>query len=495
MRSSEAKKLARNPAACAALVFYLALLLLATWKHTFWRDESQVWLMARDNGLRSLMAAMRYEGHPPLWHLVVWGITRLSWDENWMKAPNLLATLAAAWMIVTSRQLAVWVRPGVVFSYFFLFEFGLIDRNYMLGIALLIAAALSMLKLRADLWVSVGLALAAMTSLPALEVSGCLYAFYLWPKEGFRRAHAEGWPEWNRRRWLALLLYVAVVAFCVWILRPPPDAATNVFRDHSSQWVRLRRAFGDIPRAYFPVPGAKLRFWNLTVFDGWRASVVQLFGVMLAGVLAVFFRAGKERWFFLGSSVMVLAVTAVLPGAFLRHVGWLFVVFVLALLLTPAQRQAAGWRRWVLGAVLAVQAGAGIYAAAVSVVYPFSSSRAVVEYLQQQSLTGAPLVFSPGVVGESVLAEMQRRSAYFPEYRGQGSFVVWNEALIFANHVPSHTDLQAMSTGGQAALVLTEAPLTAAEQQQMGVRLLKAFPEEIAYLYPYCLYQWVDGPA
>jgi hypothetical protein len=51
--------------------------------------------------------------------------------------------------------------------------------------------------------------------------------------------------------------------------------------------------------------------------------------------------------------------------------------------------------------------------------------------MQKEHLSGAPLVFSEGVVGEAVLAEMQRRS----------------------------------------------------------VRLLRSFPDEIAYAYPYYLYQ------
>jgi hypothetical protein len=46
------------------LLFYAVLLGLATWKHTFWRDESQVWLMDRDNTCAVFFHVIRYEGHP-----------------------------------------------------------------------------------------------------------------------------------------------------------------------------------------------------------------------------------------------------------------------------------------------------------------------------------------------------------------------------------------------------------------------------------------------
>jgi hypothetical protein len=469
-----------------ALALYLVLLGLATWKHTFWRDESQVWLMARDNGLRSLMHVIRYEGHPPLWHLTIWPIAHLTWNQNWMKLPNLLATLTAAWMVVSVRSVAVWARLGILFSYFMLFEFGLIDRDYMIGIALLIAAVAWIVKEDSELKIVAALALAAITSVPALEVSACLYAYFLWPTAEVR---ATGWPGWNRQRLAGLLLYAVLAGSSVWILRPPPDAATRVFQDHSSNGVRMLRAFAAFPRAYFPIPGAKVYFWNLTFFDLHRAVWSEALGAVLAIALVFFFRGQKQRWFFLATSVLIAAVISLLPGAFLRHIGWLFLVFLLALLLMPRQMQPTGWRRGFLALVLLVQAGAGIYTATVSLFRPFSSSRAVVQYMQQQQLTGAPLVFSEGVIGEAVLAEMQRRSAYYPEYKGQASFVTWNTALLWANHVPTRDELTALSAGGQQAVLITEDPLSNEKQTQLGVRLLRSFPDEIAYKYPYYLYQ------
>jgi hypothetical protein len=51
----------------AGILVYSILLLVATWTHTFWRDESEPWLIASASpNLIALLHNARYEGHPPL---------------------------------------------------------------------------------------------------------------------------------------------------------------------------------------------------------------------------------------------------------------------------------------------------------------------------------------------------------------------------------------------------------------------------------------------
>ena len=42
-------------------------------QHAMWRYEMQAWLLARDSQtLGDLFFNLRYEGHPALWHLLLW---------------------------------------------------------------------------------------------------------------------------------------------------------------------------------------------------------------------------------------------------------------------------------------------------------------------------------------------------------------------------------------------------------------------------------------
>lgn len=55
----------------AALAAYSAFLLIVVLNHEYWFDEAQAWVLARDNDLSGIIAMMKYEGHPPLWHFIL----------------------------------------------------------------------------------------------------------------------------------------------------------------------------------------------------------------------------------------------------------------------------------------------------------------------------------------------------------------------------------------------------------------------------------------
>jgi hypothetical protein len=74
----------------AALALFVALGLLGILHHEMWRDELEIWLIARDSdSLRHLLHNMRTEGHPALWYLLVYAVSRLSSDPISMQLLHL----------------------------------------------------------------------------------------------------------------------------------------------------------------------------------------------------------------------------------------------------------------------------------------------------------------------------------------------------------------------------------------------------------------------
>ena len=58
---------------------YVLLLLMALANHELWGDEIHSWNIARSShGLIDLLRNSRYEGHPPLWYVVLFSITRIT---------------------------------------------------------------------------------------------------------------------------------------------------------------------------------------------------------------------------------------------------------------------------------------------------------------------------------------------------------------------------------------------------------------------------------
>jgi hypothetical protein len=483
-----------------AASLYTCLVAVATWKHTFWRDETEAWLIARDShSLTALLHNVRYEGHPPLWNLVLYCITCFTANPDWMKLPNFLFSVAAACMILSARQVPAWVRVGFVFSYFMLFEFAVIDRNYMIGLMFLVAAVTLLKNDKSGLKIPFALSLAALSSLPALMISFCLYPFHLLPVLAAAKPRTPGdwWRALGLRRILALGFFLACSLCALAVIHPPADSGLLLETGVKDSLLH-RFKIGSMAVAYLPIPSNVAGFWDTSILIQSGHHVSTILGIALAISLPFFFRRKFVRYFFVISSGLFLIEMAISGRYFMRHVGWLFILFILAIILdyadepppiTADRLRKSPWRSALLAAILIAQAGTGLFAIAVGMRYPFSASRQVAAFLREQHLDHAPMVSEPDFVAQSVLAYLQRPSAYYLERHGLGSIIIWNRDEYLLRHVPSRQELLSASQNGNSPVLITEDPLTAQQIAELQVNLLAAFTGTNASSDRYYIYR------
>lgn len=149
---------------------YALLLGLALRHHEMWRDEIQAWLLARDApSWWGVLHTIRYEGHPGLWHLLLWPVARLSWNPVWMQATHAAVASAAAWTFIRFAPFAWPVRLLFPFGYVLFYEWGVISRNCALSALLLfLFCAAFARRWRAFPWAAAALAAACHTTVHAL---------------------------------------------------------------------------------------------------------------------------------------------------------------------------------------------------------------------------------------------------------------------------------------------------------------------------------------
>lgn len=107
--------------------------------HELWRDEAQAWLLARDCSISELFGMMKSEGHPVLWHLLMFPFAKMGFAaENIGLISLALTTLGVA-------VVALFAPCGYAFKISFAllcsYQLSVISRSYslaVLGIALLI---------------------------------------------------------------------------------------------------------------------------------------------------------------------------------------------------------------------------------------------------------------------------------------------------------------------------------------------------------------------
>lgn len=123
-----------NKAEIIIWVLYVVILCFVSYYHQPWHDEGQAWLIARDDSIWHLITVTNhYEGHPPLWHLVLMPFAKLGVSfPLGLKIINILFCALAMWLLIFKSPLPWCLRLTLPFTYFFFYQYGAVSRVYSL---------------------------------------------------------------------------------------------------------------------------------------------------------------------------------------------------------------------------------------------------------------------------------------------------------------------------------------------------------------------------
>ena len=108
--------------------------------HEPWWDEAQAWLIARDVPLPELFThQLRYEGHPPLWYLILAIPAKLGLPYGSLKVIGVLCAAASAFLLLFGfPRIPLFVRVLAPFGLFVAYQYTIVARNYVLILPLLL---------------------------------------------------------------------------------------------------------------------------------------------------------------------------------------------------------------------------------------------------------------------------------------------------------------------------------------------------------------------
>src|SRR6185436_17354560 len=110
---------------------YFALSLIGILHHEAWLDETHHFLLARDsNSLRELAYNAHYDGHPLLWNIMLFAITRFTPNLFYMQLLHIFIALTAVIIFLRNAPFHDLFKILFVFGYFMLYEYNIISRNY-----------------------------------------------------------------------------------------------------------------------------------------------------------------------------------------------------------------------------------------------------------------------------------------------------------------------------------------------------------------------------
>lgn len=231
----------------AVMLLYAVLHLLMAIVHEPWFDEAEAWQIAKSASLQTLLTEVtHYEGHPPLWHLILMPFAKAGAPyELSLTLISLAFTGVAVYLILRFSPFPLWVRVTLPFTYFFFYQYSVIARVYcvMMLEFVLLAMAYKYRNIKPVWYVGV-MMLICVTNAYGIVLAGGLSIVWLWE---IWREHCRKGLQWkslacDRRLWyLAGLLLVALMVICQIMPREDTYATSSegLYEVRNPLWLRL----------------------------------------------------------------------------------------------------------------------------------------------------------------------------------------------------------------------------------------------------------------
>ena len=233
------------------LCIYGGLLAWAIPHHEPWADEAQAWQIARTLPIRQIFPLLSYEGHPGLWYLCLWVLSRLHIGYAGMRYFAGAIAFLGVTVLVTASPFQRFIKLLLPFTFYLAFQYAVVARSYVwVPLLLFLCAYYWPERLQRPLPIVLCLGLLANVALHAAVISGGLAVVYLidvW------LGHREGTLSARRSRLIAAsALLMALYGVSIWVALPAKDAsgAGLVIRPNPLQTQLIETQQSQLPPRY-----------------------------------------------------------------------------------------------------------------------------------------------------------------------------------------------------------------------------------------------------
>lgn len=318
-----------------ALVLLLQSALILT--HQPWLDEYQALLIATEpHSVRELLQQLHYEGHPPLWYLVLRTLG-LAFPKAWvLPAASLLCAGAIQISLLGFAPFSRLERLMLALGEIFLVEYGTISRGLALGVAL--TTLCMVLWNTKAVWLSIAL-------LPLCEFLFGLVSIGLIVL------------CWRERRLSSRGLILWAVSSAAAALSVVPAADARYALPHYSISTEIRDFVERVGTIAFP----------LQTFDGrlaWDGTAPWFSGFLLAPLFLLFaFRRTRhspaQRIIFVSVFGIICSLSVFVYALHFRYISILALLLVVFAWVDGPRGRDVWWHCWLfLGAVCGLQTSA-----------------------------------------------------------------------------------------------------------------------------------------
>lgn len=333
-QSKKVEKIAGKVPELIATLLYVLLHFLISYFHEPWYDEAVAWQIAKCASIKDIIFSLpHYEGHPPLWHLLLMPFAKAGCPyELSLSLMSMIFAGAAVMLIIWKSPFPRIIRLLLPFTYFPLYQYGVISRPYCVMMLAFVLAAITFKDRDSKPWKHIlSLMLLCLTSAYGILFAGGITIAWLlemMKKDGFRFLQ-------NKKITLSLISLLALAILLVIEISPESDTyatATDPFvRKENNLLMRLVYTFIIMP-ADTVVTNVYSDYSLLSSINLYNYSIIAgITAGIFIWVCALFFSLKKGTFLTLLIPYSLFAVFSAIKYLSPHHIGiaFLFGIFIL----------------------------------------------------------------------------------------------------------------------------------------------------------------------
>ncbi|MEP7167875.1 MAG: hypothetical protein ABI855_00745 [Bacteroidota bacterium] len=422
--------------------FYFTLSFFGILHHEMWLDEMHHFLLARDsNSLSELYFNARYDGHPLLWNILLWIITRFTHDPFYMQLIHIVISTSAVIIFLRNAPFTDVFKTLFVFSYFIFYEYNIISRNYAISVLFLfIACSFLCSNKRKYHAILISLLLVSCTHLFSLMCAASLFlvtiVLYL---------HDSDKKSSKVKFGILCLLFIIGFVFIFYSIIPPTDHFLKQYdTDPYLSLKRIGKAFSIFFKGLFHIPDFfKYHFWNtnLLVDISKNFSIIPSLLCFVVPLILFYDKPLSLLVFYLSSILIAVFIfwSPIIAGV--RYFGYIFLLIIISLWLSEYTRTEnlffseelskkiskfnLRFKIPFIYAIIFVQVISAGIAYSLDIANPFSEGKDVAKFILKNNLKEKIIVVSNQSSGPPISGYLDKK-IFYPETNQFGSFCKWN---------------------------------------------------------------------
>ncbi len=471
--------------------------------HELWLDEAHHWLLARDSSsIIELIKCTRQEGHPLLWNILLFAITRFTSNPFWMQISHILISTTVVFIFAKKSPFPLFFKILFTFGYFMIFEYNIISRNYILGMLFLFLACSEFAK-RKEKNTLFFIYLGAATNVH-LIFSIVAFAFFL----VFIIEQIQNQNIFNKNNITGYTLFgIGLLSLAIQIQTTQSDWLLNSFSSIPLKH-RFTKGFISLFKGIFVLPDFRsIQFWNTNLILSFNKVIASIIGLALYILPMLLYLKNRKTLYFVYLSLFGIQIFFfITQRSAMRFNGITFLVLIMALWIEKnydeedfklkqllSHLKINLLKKPIIYCILLIHFCSGLYAYVLDFNLPFTSAKRTSEYLRENKIDHLQIV-TLSCEGTPISAYLEKK-IYFLCSEQYSSYCNWvstcSENIThqeikqkISNHANKYNHFILVTN----KFISFDTEAQKANELKISIQLLKSFNQEIVKNSNYYIY-------